>query len=243
MLNARLVEKGKQFHVDAVLQQGNVTHGNVLGHLADLMRRGLDESRVTYLKQQLDLLAGYRGEVGVTRDGAKAMTADEGLARSEGKTLSRAVREALRIVLKDGPVAGISIDQFALHGNQLQTTPEVLAHLSALAPKLIPLDAHLARFFEGQKASELVKAAWERLRAADALQEKTRVDLPDETRALLELKGSVLDLIEEINGVARIAFEGQAEIRAKFNKDLLYRGRRARSKAAPSPTPVVPPEA
>ena len=94
------------------------------------------------------------------------------------------------------------------------------------------------RFFERQKASELVKAAWERLRAADAVQEKTRLDLPTETLALLELKGRVLDLIEEINGIARIAFEGQAEIRAKFNKDLLYRGRRAR-KAAPAAPPVA----
>jgi hypothetical protein len=239
MLNARLVEKGKQFHIDALLQQGNATHGVALGHQADLTRRGLSESRVTDLKQQLDLLAGVRGDLGVTREGAKAMTADEGLAKSEGKTLSRAVREALRILLKDGPVAGISIDQFALRGNQLQTTPEVLAHLSALAPKLIPLDDQLARFFEGQKASELVTAAWERLRAADALQEKTRVDLPTETLALLELKGRVLDLIEEINGIARIAFEGQAELRGKFNKDLLYRGRRARAKGAP----VVPPVA
>ncbi len=123
----------------------------------------------------------------------------------------------------------------------LQSTPEVLAHLSALAPKLIPLDDHLTRFFEGQKASELVKAAWTRLRDADALQEKTRADLPTETLALLELKGQVLDLIEEINGIARIAFEGRAEVRAKFNKDLLYRGRRTR-KAAPA-DPASPPMA
>ena len=72
-----------------------------------------------------------------------------------------------------------------------------------------------------------MNAAWERLRDADALQEKTRANLPAETLALCELKGRVLDLIEEVNGVARIAFEGQAEIRAQFNKVLLYRGRRA----------------
>ncbi|MBU1411743.1 hypothetical protein KKC22_09530 [Myxococcota bacterium] len=235
MLNARLVEKGKQYDVDALQQQGIVTHGNALEHLPELMTRGLPEARVTHLKEQLDRLATARGDRGVTRDGAKALTQEEGLAKSEGKTLSRAVREALRIVLKDGPVDGVSLDQFALHGNQLQTTPEVLAHLSALAPKLAPLDAELARFFEGQKASELVNAAWAWLRDADALQEKTRADLPAETLALLELKGSVLDLIEEINGIARIAFDGRAEIRGKFNKDLLYRRRRAGKDAPAAP--------
>ena len=49
----------------------------------------------------------------------------------------------------------------------------------------------------------------------------------------------MLDLIEEINGIARIAFEGRSEIRAKFNKDLLYRGRRAKAKTEPSVPPVA----
>ncbi|MBU1068902.1 hypothetical protein KJ975_04955 [Myxococcota bacterium] len=243
MLNARLVEKGKPFSIDALLQQGNLTYELLQAYQPDLTRRGFDETQAAHFRQQLDLLSGTLGEVGVLRDGAKALTADEGLAKSEGKTLVRSLREALRIVLKDGDVEGVSLSQFAMNGNVMQSTRDVLAYLNSMGSKVAPLDAHLARFFEGQKASELVKAAWERLRAADALQEKTRVDLPDETRALLELKGRVLDLIEEINGVARIAFEGRSEISSKFNKDLLYRGRRARSKAAPSPTPVVPPEA
>jgi len=239
MLNARLVEKGKHFNIDALLQQGNVIHELVQAYQADLARRGFDETRAAAYKQQLDLLSGFIGDLGVARDGAKALTSDEGLARSESKTLVRSLRQALRIVLKDGNVEGVSMEQFAMNGNSMDTTRDVLAYLNAMASKVAPLDAHLARFFEGQKASELVRAAWERLRAADALQEKTRMDLPQETLALLELKGRVLDLIEEINGVARIAFEGQSEIAAKFNKDLLYRGRRTRAKAEP----VVPPVA
>ncbi len=239
MLNARLVEKGKPFSVDSLLQQGRVIHELVREYQADLARRGFDETRAAAYKQQLDLLSGFIGDLGVARDGAKALTSDEGLARSEGKALVRSLREALRILLKDGPVEGVSMEQFAMNGNNMQSTKDVLAYLNAMASKVAPLDAHLARFFEGQKASELVRAAWERLSDADALQEKTRLDLPNETLALLELKGRVLDLIEEINGVARIAFEGQAEIRGKFNKDLLYRGRRTRAKAAP----VVPPVA
>ncbi len=238
MLNARLVEKGKLFSADSLQQQGNVIHELVQAYQADLARSGLDETRAAFFKQQLDLLAGTLGDVGVTRDGAKAMTADEGLAKSEGKTLARSIREALRIVLKDGPVEGVSLEQFALNGNLMQSTKDVLAYLNSMGAKVAPLDAHLARFFEGQKASELVKAAWTRLRDADALQEKSRVDLPTETLALLELKGRVLDLIEEINGIARIAFEGRAEVRAKFNKDLLYRGRRAR-KTTPAAPPVA----
>jgi len=72
---------------------------------------------------------------------------------------------------------------------------------------------------------------------ADLNQEQARKDLPQETLALLELKGRVLDLVEELNGVARIAFEGQAELRAKFNKDLLHPRRR---RALAGETPVAP---
>ena len=52
----------------------------------------------------------------------------------------------------------------------------------------------------------------------------------------LERKGRILDMIDELNTIARIAFDGEAEIRAKFNKDLLLRSARTRAKDAPPPT-------
>ncbi|MBU1069912.1 hypothetical protein KJ975_10135 [Myxococcota bacterium] len=246
MLDQRLVEKGRQFAVDAVQKQGLFSYASAREHQAPLQLRGWPETMTDDLKAAVDALAAFLAARGVSFDEAKGLTQEEGAARSDGKVLIRVLREALIIVLKKGPVEGVSMEQFTNPGSALQSTKEIAAYLNAIGPKLVPVDAQLGRFFEGQKASELVKAAWERLRMADMTQEQARKDLPQETLALLELKGRVIDLVEELNGVARIAFEGQAELRAKFNKDLLYHGRRSHAKAAPGDAPgnaPVAPEA
>jgi hypothetical protein len=51
--------------------------------------------------------------------------------------------------------------------------------------------------------------------------------LPQETLALYENKGRLLNRIEEMNRVARIAFYDQNEIAGQFNKDVLRRRRSA----------------
>ncbi len=237
MLDQRLVEKGRQFAVDAVQKQGLYSYANALTYQAPLEERGWPRTLSDDLKAAVDALAAFLAARGVLLDGARDLAQEEGDARSDARVLIRALREALMILLKKGPVEGVSLEQFTNPGNALQSTREILSYLNAIAPKLEAVDAPLGRFFRGQKASELVRAAWERLRMADLNQEQARKDLPQETLALLELKGRVLDLVEELNGVARIAFEGQAELRAKFNKDLLHPRRR---RALAGETPVAP---
>ena len=54
--------------------------------------------------------------------------------------------------------------------------------------------------------------------------------------ALYEAKGRLLELIERANRVARIAFDGDAVMCARFNKDLLLRGGKAKGKQADEET-------
>ena len=49
--------------------------------------------------------------------------------------------------------------------------------------------------------------------------------------ALYERKGRVLERIEDLNAIARNAFYDEPELKARFNKALLNRGR----KKAPAP--------
>ncbi|MBU1241422.1 hypothetical protein KKF84_03820 [Myxococcota bacterium] len=69
----------------------------------------------------------------------------------------------------------------------------------------------------------------------DTVQETSRLSLPSDTMAVNELKGKILDQVEELNSIAKMAFDGQADLRAKFNKDLLLRGIQKQT-----PTPVTP---
>ncbi len=239
MLNARLVEKGKQFSLSAMTQQGRVLHGHAEEHLAELTPRGWTADDNASLGTNLGTLESAAADRDRVREDAKSLTLDEGALRSDGKILCRAIREMAWLVLKDGPVDGVTYEQFSMKGGRLESTREVLEYLKHLSTRVAPLDAPLARYFGGQKASELALEAWQRLRDADVSQEKTRAELPAETVALLELKGRVLDQIETLNAIARVTFEGQAEIRAKFNKDLLHRGRSTKTRTEPATPPIA----
>ncbi|MBU1239543.1 hypothetical protein KKF84_06610, partial [Myxococcota bacterium] len=90
----------------------------------------------------------------------------------------------------------------------------------------------------------VLRQARERLTAADTRQETARAALPEDTAAVHELKGRILDQVEELNSIAKIAFDGAAEIRAKFNKDLLLRSiqRQKDDPESPNPTDPVTPQ-
>lgn len=81
------------------------------------------------------------------------------------------------------------------------------------------------------------------LASVDATQESAQAAKPEDTAQLNEAKGGLLTLIEELNDVGRNAFEGQAETAAKFNKDILLRGRSTASEEAPEAAqPATKPE-
>ncbi len=65
----------------------------------------------------------------------------------------------------------------------------------------------------------------EALKAADTSQEVTLSGLPQDTLAVYMTKGKVLEMIEDMNRIAKNAFKGQPERVAEFNKEVLKRAR------------------
>lgn len=102
------------------------------------------------------------------------------------------------------------------------------------------LDAAFAPFFKNQPLTRLLDEARTRLDTASTAQEVDLAGLPDDTAALYERKGHLLEAIEDLNAVARNAFSDAPETRAKFNKDILNRGRKAKPPAAPAPDAPTP---
>ena len=64
--------------------------------------------------------------------------------------------------------------------------------------------------------------------------------LPVETQKIYETKGMAVELIEELNAVAKNCFDGNAQLIALFNKDILLRGRKAKKSAGGDPVPTPP---
>jgi len=237
MANERLVTKGRMYRSEAVTQQARVAIGNAVAHAPELASAGWQTGNTEELESLLTQLLRAESDKTVARTDAMNLTLGETEAHQEVKATYRKVREALGIVLRDGAVEGLTLDHFTV-GDKMRGTANTLLHLERVIPLVARLDAPLSRFFPAQKASELLDAARARLEKADSEQELARGALPTETVSVLELKGRILDLVEELNAIARIAFDGQAELRAKFNKDLLLRGRRRKSQPTPPTDPV-----
>ncbi|MBI4952750.1 MAG: hypothetical protein HY908_12005 [Myxococcales bacterium] len=122
---------------------------------------------------------------------------------------------------------------FNAGGRLGRVTKEISGYLTVVRPFVVKLDAALKPYFDDKLASEELDKAKNELDAADTKQEVGLANLPEATLQVYEAKGRVLHLIEELNRLAKNAFDGQAEIVGKFNKDILLRGRAPRGPAQP----------
>jgi len=238
MADERLINKGKTVTLADLMAQGNTSLGAARAHAAELEPCGWPQPRTVLMEDVLAKVGQLAGEREAATEDAKYQTRKEVEARQGAKALLRKIQEALKITHRDGLLGDLTLDSFSREGRLLQSTADLAAYLLRVEPLIAKLDSQLSRFFGGKNPSELVREAVGALQDADRAQENARLDLPAKTLERLELKGRLLDLIDELNGVARIAFDGQAEKRAKFNKDLLLRGRRARPARDPQDPPA-----
>jgi hypothetical protein len=84
----------------------------------------------------------------------------------------------------------------------------------------------------------LAKKGQKEPREGLAQQGKVISALPVATQQVYEAKGRVLEQIEDLNRAGRTAFDGNAAMMAKFNKDVLNRARKARKGGAAGRRPT-----
>jgi hypothetical protein len=236
MFDERLINKGRSVGQAELLSQANLSEALARLHEAELVPCGWHPDKSVLMEELQKQLMALVGEGEAQVEDARNQTRLEADARQFAKSLLRKIQEGLKILSREGGLGDLTLESFSRGGRNLQSTPALIDYLARVEPLVGKLDPALARFFAGHQPSTLVAEALDGLREADRAQEGARLELPAKTLERLELKGRLLDLIDELNGVARIAFDGQAERRAKFNKDLLLRGRRSK----PADDPASP---
>jgi len=103
----------------------------------------------------------------------------------------------------------------------------ILGYLDNMRPLVTRFESGFQPYFgETSPSSELERIS-SALRKADTSQKTKMVAMPEATAKLYELRGRVLELIEDLNRVGRIAFADQPQVAARFNKDILLRARRS----------------
>ena len=151
---------------------------------------------------------------------------------AEGRHIGSILRE-LVVVAKDP-------HPFHSGGPVGRAAGRISAYLGRLTVVAAKLDTAFAPFFKQQVLSNLLGDARAKLDAASATQEADIAGLPEDTVAVYERKGRLLEHIEDLNAIARVAFHDEPEIRGKFSKDILNRGRDGK-KSGPPPTPTPTP--
>jgi hypothetical protein len=231
-IDLRFAKKGKDEPRDGVVQQGRFHAALAEKHAAPLAECGWPSPRTANLKALIGTLESRTSIQADARGAARGAAGAESAAVLTAKAFLRRLRYALPEVLRESPVAGVSAESFAAGGKLGYSAPRIVGYLNKIAGAVELLDEPLRPFFKNQKASELLRGVRDALSDADAAQELTLAGVPEETLKVYEAKGRLVEAIEDLNRIAAIAFDGDAELRGQFNKDILSRARKARKKAA-----------
>lgn len=239
-IDIRLANKGRREPIAGLVQQARV-HLKLLETHADALDRcGFKAVKVDRLKTKTAELDTDAARAHDARGGSKAKTAAEQTAIDEGKALLRLVYNARVPALRDTPVEGVTPDSFNVGKTLGRSTAEISAHFGRIQGPAQKADEAFKPYFNGEKLSEKIKAAKEKLDNANATQETALSALPLETQKIYETKGAVLELIEDMNRAGWSAFDGNATMVGLFNKDVLLRARKAAKKEKDAPEPPVP---
>jgi hypothetical protein len=230
-LDMAMVRKGNRDSTRAVNELGETAFANATTYKSILVKHGLPEAWFTQMPIYLELLKEARGTQAEMREESIDATRAEGSVYADAKKLVRRIKTAGELALRDAPIAGVTLDTFK-RGTVGKTAAEVADYLAKLRPAVALADEALKQYFEQKSALAELDRTHSALVHASGEQEAKRARAPVETQALYEVQGKIIDLVERLNLVARIAFDGQAELLAIFNKDILLRYRRSRAGAA-----------
>lgn len=242
-VNAKLVQKGKAIPRDGLVVQGHA-HVELEKRYRDpLAKRGWTPALTTLLVESVAFIESERVAILDARASSKANHAREQGAIARVKTFKRMLRYAFDDLRS---LEAVSKEAYRLamgHEKLDRNTTRLLAYLTDVESTVAAHDEALEPYFGGASALAELVAARTELHEANAIQETDHAELPLETQKVYEAKGQVLTLIERMNRLAKIAFDGDAKTIGLFNKDLILRAKRTRAAEAPEVPRTEPADA
>jgi hypothetical protein len=235
-IDMRLVAKGRRDTLASLLQQAKVSAGLAVMYAAPLDPCGWTAARTAAMQSEVASLETDVASRIDTANAARHATTQEHAAVDAAKAFIRKLRAAAPMAIRDTKVEGVPHNAFNLGGSLARSTPKIAEYLTKVRPIVVKLDDDFVPYFKGAKASAELDAVKAALDGADVVQETKLSALPQESLQVYETKGRILEAIEDLNRVAKIAFDGDAGTRSAFNKDILLRARNAAKAATTEPS-------
>jgi hypothetical protein len=209
------------------------------GETTILAEHGGDDDDTTRFVSNLNAAEAASGTRAETNNESENKTKGEQAALDAVKAYLRRLRLALPRVLRDNASSGVTLNSFGVDDSLRRSTPKTLAYLIKIRSAVETLDVSLKKHFGGKSALAELDAVKVGLEQADTDQESTLAAGPVETQTVHEAMGRLLEDIEDIIRAGKSAFDGQAMIAAKFNKDLILRARRKKKDVVEDDAPVA----
>jgi hypothetical protein len=237
----RWENKGKQEPVEAVLEEGRVHLSLAETYRDPLAGWGWGADKTTKLSGRLIDLEGLFSSRSSSTDASRGATQIKTVLVVSAKTFIKTLRRPVRMVLRDNPETGVTLNAFKLTEPLGRSAPKISKYLMQIRPFVETLDELLKPYFNGVSPLSLLETAKKDLDAASATQKLKRKTIPAATKNMYAQSGEIIELIEEMNRVAKNAFANQPEIAAQFNKDIIESASRPGPTTAPDPAPTPAP--
>ncbi len=235
-VDPRLVRLGLPYLRAALVEQGLVTEGLAKEFSATLKTYGWSDTKAKSLRATIELLQSAEATQADQRDDARTAHGGELAAKANAKAFVRKLRLAWPLALRDaGGKVAVAADAIESGGELGRSTPKIIAYLTTVAPAVKALDAQLKVYFGGVSPTATLAQLRPALEGADTTQELELAQVPESTQRIYEAKGRLVEAITEINTLGRIAFDGDAVQRARFNKDLILRAHQGKQTPAVTP--------
>ena len=212
--NKRWVKKGKQTSFITAMEQARVHVALGREHQAELADYGWPGERTEALASRVAELDERFSARALSTDASRGATQRESACRREAKEYIRTLQLAVPIILRDNEIPDITEDAFrTVH--LVRSSKRISEYLMHVRPFVTALKEYLAPYFNGESPSARLEAVKDALDASDTAQETSRSGLPSITLEIRELNGAILEMVEDMNRVAKIAFRNRPDIAVK----------------------------
>jgi hypothetical protein len=230
-----MAKKGRSVPLVGLRDQANIHNRLLSENEAELNKGAWTPELSAQFRDARAVVDDTRAQQLEAKDGSSQATGAESAAIDRAKKFKRKLLLAVADLAADGTLP-VERKSFEAGAGLRRNTARISSYLGDLRPHVLACDTLLQPYFEGGSALAELDQVKAQLDARQATQEVALDSLPSETLKLYEAKGKLLRLIEKINRIAAIRFDGAAELKAKFNKDLILRAR----KKKPATPPVTP---
>lgn len=223
-------DKGARTSLRGLLDQAPVTIQLAKDQMWRLERYGLRAEMVADAETTLAELDTDRAKAIEARVASKDDRGDELYWLAAAKKHKRLLLSAADDLVRDGEITAAERAGLNAQGALGRSTPRHVEYLLNTQKVVERMASKLSALVGGADMATEHAFLLEGLREAQTRQESGRQALPEDTRGVNALKGRLLTFIERVNSAGKRAFDGDALMIARFNKDLLLRASATKKK-------------